>query len=138
MSWKDRFAKWITALKKLMWPLITMGVAVALIIFFISYSLARHKKLVGELKSQVILLKAEKKVQQVETEKVKAKLKIAQLNKDDLQNEKKRKELLNVIKEKEKSLVDAQKDLDKKRKNIPRKNLDQLIKRSNQLMKDTL
>jgi len=134
----EKIKKLQTPLKKLAVPLIMVSVIIGVIIFFISYSLARHKKMVHQLRVQILKLQTENKIAELEKKKAIVQLKLTQLKKDDAQHEVKRKEIRDEIQKIDVQEKKAQEVLVQRRKGLDKDNLDDLLVKANQLVKDTL
>ena len=140
ISWKninEKIKGWGSALIKLIWPLTLLSLIVFFSFFFVSYSLARHKRLVGQLRSQVLRLEAEAKVEKAEKKKIEARLALALLKKKDKESEEKRKKIRNSLSKLERDRKKAYEDLVKKRKELKSDNRDDLMKKAEQILKET-
>lgn len=135
---KNRVLSWEKPFHKLAWPLTTLAIIVGIVIFFISYSLARHKKMVHQLRVRVLKLQTENKIAVLEKKKALEQVKLAQLQKKDSKNSIERDKIRNKIQKISAQEKEAKVILVKRRKELDKDNLDDLLKKANQLVKDTL
>ena len=90
---KEMIAKYPKVTKTLGIALAVITVIVATSIFFISYSLARHKRMVAQLRAQVIAQEAKLKVAQSEKKLLQLEYQLKSLKLEDKKHQEARKKL---------------------------------------------
>jgi len=104
--------------------------------FFVSYSLAKHKRMVARLTTEVERLQAEGKVKDLRLKSALERAALLQLKKDAAQDQKKRKAIRRSIEETSRALKKADKDLAEKRNRIKHKDsLELLLQKARALSK---
>lgn len=131
-GFRDKPARWWA------WGSVIFFVIVFVTIFFLSYSLARHKRMVARLTATVTEQQAQIKVRDIQLQKKEDELKLALLKKDDKVDKEKRQKIREHLKKIEKDEEKARKELKKKRKDLDNDSLDDLIKKARRLTKETL
>jgi len=113
-------------------------VVVSLTIFFLSYSLARHKRMVARLKAVVIQKEAELKVEKINRHKAELQVKLKHLEKADGTHKKERAAVRAKIANSDKHLKTAKKKLRKDVSKLSKKSIKDLLTEADRLLKDTL
>lgn len=122
----------------LAWGIILFSLCVGLTVFFLSYSLARHKRLVGELRVQIISYEAERQKREAEKKTMALRLelvRIEQQKETTRQHKEKLKEEIHrklVEEERRKTVLDSQ------IRKLDGKSLQQLVDQAEKLEKETL
>lgn len=120
------------------WSIVIVTVVIFVTIFFLSYSLARHKRMVARLTATVTEQQAQIKVRDIQLKKKDDELKLALLKKDDKIDKEKRDKIRKHLKQIEQDEKKARDDLKKKRKDLQDDSIDDLIKKAKRLTKETL
>jgi biopolymer transport protein ExbB/TolQ len=132
LGFREKPARWWA------WTGIVFIVVVAVVVFFLSYSLARHKRLVARLEAKITEQGAIINVQRIQLKKKDEEIKIASLRRDDEVARKKREKLRDKILQYKKDEDKARRDLARKRKRLGKDSTDQLIQKAKKIVKETL
>ncbi|MCA8939377.1 MAG: hypothetical protein KDB07_06205, partial [Planctomycetes bacterium] len=122
----------------LVWVCVILFVVSGTSIFFISYSLARHKKMVAALRVQLVAQKAELKHRETEKEELRLQLKLKSLDKKSDVQEKERAALREQIDKKRQELRQERASLSRELKALDGKKFDSLLDQAKKLEKETL
>ena len=117
---------------------LTFFVVFVVSLFFITYSLARHKRLIARLRATVIEQQAKVRLKDLELQKSRHRIKLMELQKTDQIASSKREEIKKKIYSVNHKIESAQKDLLKKRKQVGKDSVDELIRKAKTLTKETL
>ena len=121
-----------------LWSFIIVCVVFAVTIFFVSYSLARHKRMVYRLRVQLIAQEAILKDKVAQAEALQLQLQLHTLAKKTGEQAVKRKEIKKQIKQVYKDLDASKQKLDKDVKALNQKRMEELLEQARQLERDTL
>lgn len=120
------------------WAIVVFFVVVSVTIFFLSYSLARHKRLVGELRAQIISMDAEKQSQIAEQTAKRVQKELAKLEEEKKISDKEKEKIRQQLEQKRKQALEEKATLQKNIKEVDRKSLQELIRQAEKLEKETL
>ena len=121
------------------WQLL-VGIAAFVIttVFFLSYSLARHKRMVFKLRTEVLHQKTLLTVEKLEKKSALARLRLLQLSTSDTKVAEERKKIETDIKKIDAGITKAKSGLKKDLSGLDKKSLVDLLRQAEQLEKDTL
>lgn len=135
---KEIVRKYPKVSKTFGWVLLVAIIMVATSIFFISYSLARHKRMVAQLRAQVIAQNAKIKVMESEKRLIALSAQLKELKSEDAKHVAAREQIRTEIEKESVKVEAAKKTLDKDLKKMDKKGMSQLLKESRQLLKEVL
>lgn len=132
-------SSFVSAMKRFAWPLIVVFVFVSVVIFFLSYSLARHKRMVFRLTVELQAARTEAKVKDLKIKAQEEQLKLSFLKKGDAQEKVKREEILKNLKKLDEASKKSKASLEKERSKIKKtEDIDSLLEQAKKLTQETL
>ena len=131
MGFGDEPAKWW------MWVGVSIVIVVVVVMFFLSFSLARHKRMVAELRASLLesqtRLENQKRLTQIAVLEERQKHLQAQRGRSEEENKK----LQSKVQKIKQDIEQGKKELQKKEQGLKGKSLGDLLKQSDQLLKET-
>ena len=118
------------------WGLSLLALMIGITIFFLSYSLARHKKIVAHLRAHVLSQDASLQEAHAHNKSLRVRLQLSQLRKQDSKEKKKREKLKKELKGTLDKLETAKRKADKKEKELGGMGREELLRQAKQLEKD--
>lgn len=116
----------------------TIGAIVGIVIVVLATSLAKHKRMVAELRAVILQKDAENRVLQLEKKAEEERHRLTALSSKDVPNKTERTSIRQNLQNIEKTLSQERPKLKKSIEELPKKSIGQLLKESDQLLKDTL
>lgn len=121
-----------------LWAFIILFAVSGTSIFFVSFSLARHKRMVHDLRIQLQAKESELKQKETERRELELKLRLKSIDAQSKEQTKERQKLRKKIDKTHKEIQEGKKKLNKDIKALKGQKLEDLIKQAEKLEKETL
>lgn len=134
----DMLSKYPKVTRTLGLVLVIVAGITATSIFFISYSLSRHKQMVAQLRSQVIVQETRITVLEAEKRLMVLQQQLKELQSSEKKQQEAREAIRKTIEKEQAQISDARKKLEKDLKAVGTKSISQLLEASKKLLQEVL